>query len=553
MQARTTLDAYQQFRESAVQKTPRLINNLRTVLRQYILPTYNFPLADLRNNFEKSLAQVSLNRFLQDSPQFLEDLNSQTRSRAQNIAPVTLKNYRSTLLRFLNWIYDQGWQTSPVNPVDAVSADGSAQHYTPQIYSGQTLAKARRGGRQSTVEPYALKKEELTGELKQQFEQIQNFWTASRNFGQDGESINDLTSELYRDSILCFLGWHQNVMCEHLRHFRVEQLIQLDSLKAFIDWGMQERGNSYGWAANIANSVLAIARYLSAQLNGSQFATKQRAIQSYVQILRSNYRQTLGTKAAEESLTYDELEQVVQHLKQCCAPLHSLGTVRSETAILKSWERYLIVALLTYCPISQREIRELEWERSLIRDAEGYLFYLGATAKKSSRKFQLPNRLVHDMDKWREEFRPKIPIHSKYVFVRLGSGRVPESFGQPLNARDISDLVATATYKATSVLFDKPKRSTVSFFQRTAIAYLSESMQPQQNIVEDRYGLSFPTPQEPLSPSAAITEIIKPHSARENLPPVVKGLVEELNRLESSDLLPSQIKSAVQVAQSESE
>lgn len=556
MKPKTVLDAYQQYKEFGVtSNTPRLIDNLRTVLRRYILPSYNFSAADLRHNLENSLAQVPLDRFLQDCPQFLETFDNLNYSHAQNLAPVTLKNYRSTLLRFLNWMYDQGWQTSPSVPSSiAIYADSSAQAYTPQIYSGQTLSKARKGGRSLDVEPYALKEDELTNHLKHELEQLHIFWTTSSNLEQTEELIDDSTSRSYMNSILCFLGWHQNILHQDLRRFHLKQLIQLNTLKAFINWGLQERGNSYGWATNVANSVLAVARYLSSRANGTQFERKQKAIQAYLQDLRSTYRQSLGKATDEEtSLTPSELEQVVAYLKQCCAPLHLSGIARSETAILKSWERYLIVALLTYCPINQREIRELEWERSLIRDADGYLFCLGATERMSGRKFRLPEALVHDMDKWRREFHPKIPVQTNRVFVRLGSGRTPESFGQPLNSRDISDLVSTAIYKATSILFDEPKRSTIASFQRTAIAYLGGSMQ-QPNIVADRYGLSNLKPQEPLSSTAAaMIEISKLCSDRENLPPQIKGLVEESNRGENTNHPFGSLRSITQAAQAELE
>ncbi|MBM0740408.1 hypothetical protein JOY44_02040 [Phormidium sp. CLA17] len=221
---------------------------------------------------------------------------------------------------------------------------------------------------------------------------------------------------------------------------------------------------------------------------------------------------------------------------------------------MKSWERYLIVALLTYCPISQREVRELEWERSLIRDSEGYSIYLHTTTKASGRKFRLPELLVHDLDKWREEFHPEIPVQTNRVFVRLGSGRTPESFGQPLNSRDISDLVSTAIYKATSILFDQPKHSSTASFQRTAIAYLNGSMQQGQDVVGDRYGLSSLKPQEPISPTAAaIAGISKPRGDRSNLPPPIKGIVEELHQPENSDYVSNSLRSVIQVAQFEPE
>jgi hypothetical protein len=66
------------------------------------------------------------------------------------------------------------------------------------------------------------------------------------------------------------------------------------------------------------------------------------------------------------------------------------------------------------------------------------------------------------------------------VFTRLGSNRTPESLGQPLTDRDISDLISSAIYKATSILFNKPTRVTPQSLRQLGLSHLKQSSQLDQ-------------------------------------------------------------------------
>jgi hypothetical protein len=75
-------------------------------------------------------------------------------------------------------------------------------------------------------------------------------------------------------------------------------------------------------------------------------------------------------------------------------------------------------------------------------------------------------------------------------------------------------------------------------------------MQQAQDVVADRHGLSSLKSQEPILPTAAsLTELSKLRGDRANLPPMVEGLVEELNRPRDSDYAPSLLGSVIQAAQ----
>jgi hypothetical protein len=479
MQAQTVLDAYQQFSETeACQANPRLVDNLRTALRRYVLPYYNkFSDKELRTNLEGCLAQIPLPQLLSDATQLLEMLERGfVPNSERSISKGTITNYRSTLLRFFNWMYTQGWEGSIAN--------SPVPEQAPSIYNNQTSIKPKLKRRKSNI-PYALKEEELTEKLKEQLEQLQEFWIKPEALNYEENRLSKKTFIAYKDSILCILGWYKNIQKVDLYSLKLAQVADLEQLKEFLDWGIHQRGNGLGWAINITLAVMAVAKWLSLQKEGNGKSTPIKELQNYLQVLREQYySENLAIDSAEDkehesTLTFEEGVQVVEYLKQCCAPRHKAGTTRSESAILRSWQRYLITALLIYSPLRQIEIRELECDHSLLRKHDGYWVQFSPKFKAGSKsaigkEFLLPNLLTKDLDIWLKDLRSKIQTEHKLVFIRTGSGRVPESLGQPLTARDMSDLVSTAIYKATSVLFGTPKRGTPQVFQTSTLAYLGQ-------------------------------------------------------------------------------
>lgn len=479
MQVQTVLDAYQQFSETeACQANPRLVDNLRTALRRYVLPYYNkFSDKELRTNLEGCLAQIPLTQLLSDATQLLEILERGfVPNSERSISKGTITNYRSTLLRFLNWMYTQGCEGSIAN--------SPIPKHAPSIYNNQTSTKSKSKRQRSNI-PYALKEEELTEKLKEQLEQLQGFWIEPEASNHEENRLSQKTFIAYRDSILCILGWYKNIQKADLCSLKLDKVADLEQLKAFISWGIHQRGNGLGWAINITLAVIAVAKWLSSQKQENGKSNPVKELQKYLQVLREQYyskdlaRDGAEDKKHESTLTFEEGVQVVKYLKQCCAPLHKAGTTRSESAILRSWQRYLITALLIYSPLRQIEIRELECDRSLLRKQDGYRVQFSPKFKAGSKsaigkEFLLPNLLTEDLDIWLKDLRSKIKTEHKFVFIRTGSGRVPGSLGQPLTARDMSDLISTAIYKATSVLFGTPKRGTPQVFQTSTLSYLGQ-------------------------------------------------------------------------------
>ncbi|HEY9877812.1 MAG TPA: hypothetical protein V6D29_05115 [Leptolyngbyaceae cyanobacterium] len=484
MQVQTVLEAYEQFSQSeACQLDRRLLDNLRTTLRRYVLPAYGrFDLLELRKNLEGCLAQVPLIDLLNDAAKLLKDLKqSGDRGNEKGISRATATNYRSALLRFFNWVYAQGWEHSQ----KAVAIPD----FAPSLQSGQGLPKVRQTASRNQTFPYSLRAEDLSGKIKEQLAQLEAFLAQTAPTRPDHSPLSEDTIRAYRESLLCLLGWHAKVVAIDISELDLEQVIQIDQLTAFVDWGCCVRENSDGWATNIVTAALAAARWLSS-------LGKEPPDQDEIQVLQHKFQSEYqsGTRASsspyEEShksgeLTYEESQQIVKYLKECCAPCNRTGIPRSETAIIRAWQRYLIAALLLYTPIRQREIRKLEHPGTLVREEDGYYVRSSASSKAKQRNthgdtFRIPAHLTADLDYWVKTLRRQITTEHQYVFIRLGSGRTPENLGQPLTERDTSSLLVIALSRAATVLFGfPPMRITPQAFRQYTTAHLN-TLQPTE-------------------------------------------------------------------------
>ena len=500
MGPQTVLEAITHFSKTeACQKNPKLINNLRTALRRSLALVHSVSEEKLRHNLDDVLTEMPLFQFLASSNQLLQvlDVEEFNRLSSHKVSSGTIKNYYSALARFLEWTYAQGLHEKVSNlPIEK---------FAPQAYSGQTLAKARRGEQQLKAQAYALKEEDLTDELKDQLNQFQAFgMNASEELSEESPTINSRTLQAYRSSILCILGWLHNIKGITLTKLSLKQVTALENLEAFIDWGIEEKGNTYGWALNIVQAALAVVRLLPHLSNSND---QDSAIQKYLQNLREEYhREKPNETDNSDALTYEEGIKVIEYLKECCAPRHLSGALRSEMAVLKSWQRYLITSILFYCPVRQNEIRQLGIDQLLIDPEKRYWIQRSFERNRKvsgaiASRIPVPPHLSQDLDVWITQLRPKVPTNHNFVFTRLGSGRAPESLGKPLSPRDISDLVSSVVYRATSVLFGVPKQVTLHNFRQATATYLAQmarTPQMQSPTIQKLMPLVNQQPYEPM-------------------------------------------------------
>jgi len=349
----------------------------------------------------------------------------------------TNDNYRSALKRFLNWMENQIWWQE-LFPLTLTNTDVAP-------YRQKFAAKRTRG----KLAGYGLTRDELPPHLVKEIEEFKAFrLTGGKNLRRSfherrlsGEgrgirsqvkAIKPSTFSHDEQSILRFLGWYRQQYSGAEWH--LELLTDVNLLDDYTYWVTTERKVSHSTGINIVSTGVAIAKWLnynkSTRRNWSDvpiILELQNLQSDYAEIYEQEKQQYEPKKWAEKKLTHPEVRQVVEYLHSLCAPnygKHDQKTgdflshgKRSDSAIARAYQTFLLVKILVYCPVRQQEIRNLKLGETLVRkeDEHGNPYYvvkltehkLSATTGKP-RHYKLPGILTEDLDMWVYKWRPRI-------------------------------------------------------------------------------------------------------------------------------------------------
>lgn len=412
------------------------VADLRTVLRLYILPFLPgkkfTPEIIVGNQILGCLAKILMIEFSHlDCRGILEgQLHLQTE--AGNITKRTADNYLSDYDAFVHWTTLQDWYDT--------ACGGRDTRYTPRLKTRGTgsLAKARRGkGKNCRQSPYALKQVEVSSHLAEQLEEYYRFWTDKEVETRQDDQLRRITFSKHRKNIFYFLGWLKHIEGERIKgkldkgslltpmeekiaksldNLALELFEDIKLLKKYVAWGINKRGSGHGWAETAAKASLSVTKFLRAEDAPHDY----RGITSIDQI--RIYLNKLAGKAIDEAeaadttekeLTHAQCVEVVNRLRRECAPRRYRARKRSIRAISLSWERYLIIAILTYCPIRSRELRELQLNKTLFKEGTIYRLKLKPEDTKTGKVREvnlsqwLPADVLADLEQWLTVWRPK--------------------------------------------------------------------------------------------------------------------------------------------------
>lgn len=472
----TIKDCIDLFSGSDLVKTnPKLLSNLKTTLKKYVLPGFGYKSIN-RRSLDDILAKLSIKQF-QDAQQHFEQAT--TVQLARGMSRGTMDNYKSALTRFIKWMESQEWyeEASGIN-------DGK---YAPRMRSKVSVAQIVKGRRSHRASPYRISESDLTPKLIDELEQLKYFLTSPEIPKRKDSPLRLVSFTRYQEAIFSFLGWLTNVEGLPIDELSLDLMIDLDKLEDFIAWGINVKGNSYAWAQISGCAALNIAKWRYHKVSKKAM---YRDIE-VVELIRSKLNELTRKRAKEPSrfnrserlLTFEQCIKVVEYLKKCCAPSGfktSHGAQkRPEYAIMASWQKYLIIAILTYCPVRQRELRELEVGRTLFRESDCYVVKLSANDHKTGsktgkgREYRLPNHLTEDLDYWLNIWRPKVTTEHQLVFMNLSqyATKFQQYQGIPLTTNKFTVLVKQTMVAATTYLFGEPKLTTPHDFRRIAITW----------------------------------------------------------------------------------
>lgn len=501
----TVAEALKLYKEERAKET-RHLSNLISALKTCLLPGYGFSVVSRpsKQNLNDCLHQLQLFEF-KNALGVFEKVGS-SRVKAGEISISTLNSYKSDLRRFLEWLHSKPWyEAGSVDP-----------RYAPKLYSGQRVSRERQASdKKPASPPLSLKESELTNLIREQIAALETFWTKPRHQSRSDKPLRRTSIETYKLKIYLFLGWIKNVYLPgiELEELNLELMTNLELVREFVNWGLYQKENSYAWASQVIKSALFVTKWWSSQdpqsTNNTSISTLVSAFESLglkatpqfldalgnlkqttpkVDALRAYQRelqqqskkQRLATSqigAPKKLLTFEQCQQVVEYLKQCCAARRQGRQKRPDSTIRQSIQCYLIIKLLLYCPVRQREIRELELGRTLFREADRYIVFLEPDDHKTGsatglgREFPLPDEFTPDLDEWLNGRRLEVETNHQFVFISQGSKGKKDSIGQPFSEKALCSMVKCVTRRATTVLFGKPMSLTPHDFRRIAITH----------------------------------------------------------------------------------
>jgi integrase len=464
-----------------VAKNPKLFGNLKTSLKKYILPSWGYI---GESPFEEELASIPIKKAKTISDDFVV---LQEPLQAKGMSLGTFNNYKSSIKHFDRWMHIQNWYHQVMGTFDG--------KFCPKVNVGDTVDMAVKGRRMKSKSPLALKKDQLTPKLQNQMNELHRFLTAPMVSKRKGKQIRDISFELYEISILSFLGWmyyHEEVSLEDLDICLMVNDgsdFPRDTLDTYIEWGINEKGNGYAWAIHVSNAALNIAKCFFGKTSKKVMFRDIEEIE-LIRAKTNELNKLLGSaesrlNLSERLIDFTDLLKCLDYLYICTAPYDSCKNKRTLNAICQSWQRYLVVTYLTYIPVRQREIRELELGVTLFKVDGKYLVKLGPDQHKvgsktgKGREYFLPDFLTEQLDYWMNVLRPQLGIKTNFVFCGLCL-RFPNSYGKPFTASKLSKLVKTAMYRATLIVLGEAKYPTPHDFRRMAITYQRQHGNPAQ-------------------------------------------------------------------------
>ncbi|MBM0744269.1 hypothetical protein JOY44_22090 [Phormidium sp. CLA17] len=246
----------------------KLVSNLRTIFRKYLLtslPGYTFNESDLSGkNLECCLSKIPISSFIEADPiAIFGQLSKEAISNNTIGKEVVRTTYNPTITNFIKWMQNQDWHTLFENVRHC--------NYAPKVVPKVTLGQARKGYRSHKANPYSLREDQLTSKLIQQIEDLREFCTAKEVISRQNKPMRTISFEdNIRRSILFFLGWLHKFEEWQLEELDIELMLtdgkespteNLLLLKEFVSWGINTRGNGYGWGMMILKAPLSIAKW----------------------------------------------------------------------------------------------------------------------------------------------------------------------------------------------------------------------------------------------------------------------------------------------------
>lgn len=424
------------WRKSKESRTvsPDFEKYLLIALRKYIIPTLYPELGVISSKDFKSYTNQLIVKDLDNAIAIFQE-TSNLAVENKKLSKGTQNNYYSVVKRFIDWMKQQLWWKELI--------------LTPQEYKvcpKQVKVEKKVAIKDTLKNPlkYGLTLDQLPATVREEIEEFKKFRLKGKQYIRSKlrlhnkriknypkvDSVKSKTAEYDQGIIIRFLGWYVNQNVSQDLSLRL--LTDIDLIEQYTRWLTQTRKDKYSIATNVIITAIAIAKWLNFDKTTERDWSDIPLVLD-LQDLRCEYReiyqQEKQLSQAEEwkdkEISHKQAREIVQYLAQYCASKTGsyskaekkyIYRDRTLYAIAQSWQRYLIIKYLVYCPMRQEEIRNLKLNENLFRqlDEQGFAYYFVKLKehKRSTygreRSYRLPYILTQDLDWWFNYWRPLI-------------------------------------------------------------------------------------------------------------------------------------------------
>jgi integrase len=369
----------------------------------------------------------------------------------------------------------------------------------PKLQAKVDLLKHRRKKKQNNNKEkyYSLKPEQLASHplLPKQIETLQDYWTLDYVPERRGEpKIRSISWQNYKKHYLRFLGWQLHVEQQDWSSLNLHSMANEPILNSYLKWH-SKRGNSVNYLVGICAAALNVAKCVyGAEFPGTAWEnippvkTIREISKTFSKAAKDDENlRTVSQKALEDKLLeLDQCIEIVKYLRQCCAVKNYGGKLRPNKSIIDSWQDYLLVSSLTFTPVRQLEIRNLEIGKNLTREADGWWVNLTSQEHKTGSKTgkgrsyplfagSMKDLLTRDLDEYVNKWRPIENLPHQYLFFLRGGNQHPECRGLPIpDAKHLSKLIPTLMFRMTAIVFgpENAKHPSPHDFRRIFVTWL---------------------------------------------------------------------------------
>lgn len=319
--------------------------------------------------------------------------------------------------------------------------------------------------------------------LGQELDDFLTFMTKPSTKSQD-PPIRMATANVYMRHAKLFLGWcflqqHNSVFEKTtVSLFDVipnKEKESADDFLEFILWLRTNRDISVSYEANVLRGLIKLLKFRFASESKTDTSYGEKSFED-IPIIRelrklhrdANKRQTLSPRSSDEEkkwLSWPEFVSVIQGLKndllQLLDQYEHEGRIQHEAKAMTGpnhsllqrkiatlYQHYLIVAFLSCVPDRQRTIRELELNKSFIRDKQRNIWTIkhGPDDYKTGKTYGdrpplvLSPELVPAIDDFLQHWRSCLAPKTEHLFVQPRTGN-------PLTQDSVYQIVSRSCYK----------------------------------------------------------------------------------------------------------